>query len=132
MQKNNLQPAMLRWTCRLRDVLERRRFCIEDHDVKPLSTLREAEFVPSVDVALPGEFDFEKLKACFSSSMFITLYDYDEYDLFHISPVDPPIRSLSGQLVTSEDLGRIGVLWLPPAVFISACRFSVTTSFCRF
>jgi hypothetical protein len=125
---------MLRWTCRLRDVLEQRAFLVKDDSVsRRLSEMREAEFV-SPDGNFPGEFRWESLLGCFyKEGNGVYLYNSGEVSnptnvLRAIDPhcsVSVSIRSVSGQLVENLQQENIDVLWLSPSIFISSFMFFV-------
>jgi hypothetical protein len=123
--------TMLRWTCRLRDVLESRDFYVHDNENNrpKLALMREAEFVTSQD---QDKMDWESFLQVFSGvKNDVTLYYGDDAHTFYgLVPVFQPdcseshsIRSLSGQAVSSSPHAKIDVLWLTPTVFISTFQF---------
>jgi hypothetical protein len=128
-------PAtMLRWTCRLRDVLEQRAFLVKnDGQSRRLSEMREAEFV-SPDGNFPAEFRWESLNECFYKPAH-RAYLYNSGNVGNYTnifrAVDPhcsvsvSIRSVSGQSVENLQQENIDVLWLSPSIFISSFEFFV-------
>jgi hypothetical protein len=123
--------TMLRWTCRLRDVLESRDFYVHDNenDRPKLAVMREAEFVTCQD---RDKMDWESFLQVFSGvKNDVTLYYGDDAHTFygHVSVFQPDgndshsIRLLSGQAVSSSPHAKIDVLWLSPTVFISTFQF---------
>jgi hypothetical protein len=141
---------MLRWTCRLRDVLEAGGFLTDDHGSLYLSEMREAEFI-SVDGVFPNEFRWESFSSCFHQmgygyalAMYRNCPDRSSFPVVSLSragtdvqvghifsAIEPgnstghSIRSLCGQPVTDLSKRDIHVLWLSPSVFVSPVAFCI-------
>jgi hypothetical protein len=130
---------MLKWTCRLRDALERRGFW--DELENPLSNLREAEF-DDANGTFPDSFRWDTLRGCLrvclrgclcdGGDTCVTLFDNRYHQRNGLAPAfdrrDPKtqsIRRLCGTPVADLDRHDIDVLWLSPSVFISAVDFEL-------
>jgi hypothetical protein len=121
---------MLRWTCRLRDVLQPRPFLASKEHQRRLAAMREAEFISSNGM-FPDEFRWEMLSDCFDG------VDRGPIALCNRNSPRPrlvvavnnnplasrEVRSLCGQPVTDFTKGDISVLWLSPTIFISPIWF---------
>jgi hypothetical protein len=122
--------AMLRWTRRLRDEIERRGFWIDDFaiDGQPLRDIREAQFVCD-DGGFPHGFRWDTLASCYSQEGHnVVLVPHGSTGS---RPIDPShasyraIRSLSGKEITDLTRNNINVLWLSQTVFISQIFFNL-------
>jgi hypothetical protein len=130
--------TMLRWTCRLRDALERRGFQVDRYALPRIAEMREAELV-SMNGVFPSDFRWETLVSrvrnrqnipglrVYSGGGFqmwggrprLTFRDIDPH-----CPVSMLVRSFSGQPVEDSQQHKIDVLWLSASVFISC--FQIT------
>jgi hypothetical protein len=131
---HHARATMLRWTCRLRDVLERRGFLVPGHEFPRLAEMREAEFT-SENGVFPSDFRWQALRSCLNSKHWGTFHLFNGGEFGNAVPaVDPhsalsiSIRSISGQPVEDLQQGNINVLWLSPTVFIACVGFVVGTS----
>jgi hypothetical protein len=124
---------MLKWTCRFRDMLERRGFDVSIARPYPLRKIREAEFD---DGSFPDSFRWDTLRGCLCDGASTSLL----IDPSHASGLVPPIclylndrqereaqsiRQLCGSPVAYFDRQDIDVLWLSPTVFISTMDFQL-------
>jgi hypothetical protein len=127
-----------RWTCRLRDALERRGFWASNEDCEALSGLREVELsgpvIQRVDsILFPRDFgwdDFVQSIQCHREGQMV-LYRNRR----HLDPrthrrienrqryVDQSYRGVEGQNVADCYRKNIHVLWLSQDVFISSINF---------
>jgi hypothetical protein len=124
---------LLRWTCRLRDVLERRGLLVASLEkARIVSEIREAEFV-ALDGAFPTEFRWETLQSSSDPGRrgWLSLYPSDGYPVadyrdvdFH-SPISISIRSFSGQSIEDLQQHNIDILWLSKSVFVSRFCFTL-------
>jgi hypothetical protein len=122
---------MLRWTCRLRDVLQQSEFLVEEgFHSRRLSGLREAEFVSPAG-AFPNKFRWQTFRDCIrASGGVLALYNPGglENPTNIVRAIDPScqmsmsVRSVAGETVDLQHQ-KIDVLWLSSSVFIS--RFSL-------
>jgi hypothetical protein len=123
--------AVLKWTCRLRDVLESRGFWIDDrtHEREPeWEMIREAQFACD-DGCFPDGFRWDTLAACYSQKVYnVILVPHGSAGS---CPIDPnsasyqAIRSLSGKEITDLTRHNINVLWLSQNIFISQIFFNL-------
>jgi hypothetical protein len=104
---------MLRWTCRLRNVLETR-----DHVETfpgPLPEIREAEFVSSGSGTFPDEFRWDTFQATYDRLSRCAIY------------LDSSVTRTSRPLFWQEHLrfsaSFINILWLSSTIFISPIMF---------
>jgi hypothetical protein len=120
---------MLRWTCRLRDVLQC--LCVEESVRKrtKLSFLREAEFLTPQD---QQELDWESFYQLFNGvERAVTLRYPRDAGMYHVPLFEPDceigrsVRLLSGHPVCSFHDAKVDVLWLTPTAFISSVHFSL-------
>jgi hypothetical protein len=124
---------MLKWTCRFRDMLERRGFDVSIARPYPLWKIREAEFDND---SFPDSFRWDTLRGCLCDGASASLL----IDPSQASGLVPPIylylndrqereaqsiRQLCGSPVAYFDRQDIDVLWLSPSVFISAINFEL-------
>jgi hypothetical protein len=128
--------VMLRWTCRLRDVLQRGGYQA-DTGAPRLTCLREAEFVRNVETnGFPSKFDWYTLNDWFTDrAYFVNLYGetvnggIDCRCPFGVDAYyEDPIRALEGQPVADGHGPKIDILWLSPAVFLSPYIFKLAGS----
>jgi hypothetical protein len=121
---------MLRWTCRLLDVIERRGFWIDDFDSdgEPIWDIREAQF--SCDEGcFPAGFRWDTLGTCYSQKVYNAVLVPPNSTGSH--PIDPnsapyrAIRSLAGEEITDLTRRNINVLWLSQNIFISQIFFNI-------
>jgi hypothetical protein len=139
---------MLRWTTRLRDMLESMDYQVNDEDPSDALldlwyTLREAEFVDQSTIAFPEDLDWEtfvgfyrtcgrmnegnSFAAFTGEQKSIELYnpDYDP-EYCNLSPAmdreftNELVRSFSGKDIDNPSGERIDVLWLSPDIFVTA------------
>jgi hypothetical protein len=123
--------AMLQWTCRLRDIVERRDFWIDDRNrgrEPQWETIREAEFACD-DGCFPDGFRWDTLASCYSQNYFnVVLVPHGSAGS---RPIDPncasyrAIRSLAGEEITDLTRNNINVLWLSQNIFISQIFFNL-------
>jgi hypothetical protein len=132
---------MFRWTCRLRDALEKNRFQISDNDYSSLSgdserlsTMREVE-LSLENGAFPASLRWERFMSFYSNGA------YERFDLCrkgspHLSPaidskspLSQSIRALSGRSVVESSEFKFDVLWLSPKVFLSRFSFTIVGNF---
>jgi hypothetical protein len=123
---------MLRWTCRLRDLLESRsNYCIDKGLISTIGpSMREAELVSG-----RGDLSWESFLKCFhGKETAVTLYNTESPDSY-LAPVFEPgcqasqsIRSLSGQEISDLHEENVSVLWLTDDIFITSFYFSVRCS----
>jgi hypothetical protein len=121
---------MLRWTCRLRDELERGGFSVFEKHSQKLMAMREAELVGPDGGPFPDGFRWETFVASYAGSKadIITLLQrgFDGHGHLAVDPsssIDQSIRSLSGQAVSDFTTNAIDVLWLSKNVCISPMAF---------
>jgi hypothetical protein len=123
--------AVLKRTCRLRDVLESRGFWIDDRtrDREPeWEMIREAHFVCE-DGGFPDGFRWDTLASCYSQNVYNVILVPP--GAAGSRPIDSnsasyrAIRSLAGKEI--KDLARrnINVLWLSQNIFISQIFFNL-------
>jgi hypothetical protein len=118
---------MLQWTCRLRDVLERRGFLADRESARWLFEMSEAEFMDPEN-SFPKEFRWNDF--CDNSSKALMGYRNPPFALYpndsNRAGVVRAIGSgLFSQLGTGPTKGTINVLWLSPTTFISPVKFSI-------
>jgi hypothetical protein len=124
---------MLRWTCRLRDVVETNQYKCKPH-TENLSGMREVEFCR--DVVFPETLRWETFKSFYGSG-YVEVDIRSECDWRPVlavdaaSPTSQSIRALCGHVAWDVTTGKhtslckFDVLWLSPIVFISRLRVFV-------
>jgi hypothetical protein len=125
----------LQWTCRLRDVFERRGFWIFKPFAKRLSEIREAKFT-CADGCIPELFRWDILTQCYKQNWFDqNIYLHPNGDASYL-PIDAncatyrATRALSGTCISDLTQGNIDVLWLSKTIFISSIFFRLMTRPC--
>jgi hypothetical protein len=124
--------TMLKWTCRLRDLIESKGYKTCERAVKRCTEIREAEFV---DGNLPEQFRWETFKNCceHKDNVYVWLFNCDSVTspigqlvpaINSCSPELLHIRSLCGLPITSVQERKLDVLWLSQTVFVSWTAFS--------
>jgi hypothetical protein len=141
-----IRRDMLKWTCRLRDLLIQRGYWASSDDRETLSTLREAEFFSEGKRegagTFPGNFGWNAFIASIRLDFKrVVLRGYpDDLDQSVYGPafdtgsaLHQVLRWQSGTKVTDFEKGfldiyleDIDVLWLSRTVFISAIDFSLS------
>jgi hypothetical protein len=124
--------TMLKWTCRLRDTLERRRLWVHETSPNPLSNLREAE-CDNENAIFPDSFRWDTLRGCLRDEKdACTTFFTDPSQGIGLVPAfeqdDSGLQSgrrLTGTRVADLDRQDIDVLWLSPSVFMSTVDFKL-------
>jgi hypothetical protein len=124
MDGESLVRTMLRWTCRLRDVLERN-YWVEDLHRVQISEMREAEFyrVDTNETAtIPDAFDWNALTRWYkheASNLSVKLYNPN---VIGSGPIldNFLVKTRSGLPLTDPDNAAVEKLWLSPNMFLSA------------
>jgi hypothetical protein len=120
---------MLRWTCRLRNVLERRG-SLAEISASRVPEMREAEFVTSESGTFPNEFRWDTFQASCDSLGRCTIFlDHRSASSDRVFPVDEnrtaawTVGSLSWRPLLDFSETGINILWLSSTIFISPILF---------
>jgi hypothetical protein len=116
---------MLQWTCRLRNVLERRGSLVEITS-RRMPEMKEAEFVSSKSGAFPNEFRWDMFRASYDSgSRCAIILDVDRAvpAVNTTTTDDRTFCSLSWQPLLDFSETGINILWLSSTIFISPILF---------
>jgi hypothetical protein len=135
---------MLRWTTRLRDILEIKKYEIDEDASDDLLdlwyTIREAEFVDTDSIStFPADLDWDTFTGLYRGSELFIREDSSVLKAIILRPsadgslssamgrkcTNELIRSFSGKIIDNPNEERIDVLWLSPTVFVSSFNISI-------
>jgi hypothetical protein len=129
MDAESPAKTMLRWTCRLRDVLERN-YWVEHFRRQQISEMREAEFYrvdTNETTTIPDGLDWDALTRWYKHDELdssVTLYNPNEVGSGPILD-NFLVKTRSGLPIVDHGNLAIEVLWLSPNAFLSSFDFEV-------